>query len=63
MTHTLVLYLSVFQYVGFAVPLALLLIFMPTPFVSGGLFSTGVLMLVHFQWIRKHHKEGGDHEH
>ena len=57
MSHSLVLYLSTYQYLGFAMPVILMVIFAPTPFALGGLLGTGLLMLVHFKWIGKHRKD------
>ena len=56
MAHSLILYLSIYQYIGFAVPLVLILIFAPTPFVLGGMISIGILIIVHLNWIRKYKK-------
>lgn len=56
MAHSLILYFSIYQYIGFAIPLILILIFAPAPFVAGGIISIGILIIVHLNWIRKYRK-------
>jgi len=56
MTHTLVLSLSLYQYIVVLVPMALVAAFSPTPFVIGGLCGVAILLAVHLLWIRKYKK-------
>jgi hypothetical protein len=62
MAHSLILYLSIYQYIGFAIPLILILTFAPTPFVLGGIISIGILIIVHLNWIRKFKKVSASKE-
>jgi len=57
MAHALMLTISSCQNLVVAVPMVLLAIFSPTPFVLGGLVGTLLLFVIHFKWIRKHRKQ------
>jgi len=56
MTHTLVLSLSLYQYIVVLIPMALVAAFSPTPFVIGGLFGVVLLLMAHLMWIRRHNR-------
>ena len=57
MTHALLLWLSLYQYVAVIVPLALIGLFAPSPFVAGAMFASVLLLMVHLRWIRRHRRE------
>ena len=57
MAHALMLTISTYQYLVVAIPMVLLAIFSPTPFVLGGLVGTLLLFVIHFKWIRQHKKQ------
>ncbi len=57
MTHALLLSLSLYQYLVGFVPLVLIAIFSPSPFVYGAFLGAALLMAVHLKWIRKHRKQ------
>jgi hypothetical protein len=56
MSHSLVLFMSTYQYLVVAVPMIFLAVFSPTPFVLGGLAGSGLVFAVHSQWIQLHRK-------
>jgi hypothetical protein len=57
MAHALLLSISTYQYLVVAIPMVLLAIFSPTPFVLGGLAGAVLLFVIHFKWIRQHKKQ------
>jgi len=57
MAHSLALAISTCQYLVVAVPVALIAVFSPTPFVLGGLVGTVLLFVVHGAWIRRNKKK------
>lgn len=58
MSHALALSISMYQYLVVVVPLALISIFSPTPFVLGGLAGAVLVFLMHLGWLRRHQKHG-----
>ncbi|MCC6696116.1 MAG: hypothetical protein IT365_10855 [Candidatus Hydrogenedentes bacterium] len=54
--HGLMLSWSLYQYFAVLLPLALVAIFVPHPFVLGGLAGALMLVFTHFEWLRKHRK-------
>jgi hypothetical protein len=54
MAHSMQLSISKYQLLGFAIPLLLVTIFSPSPFVIGGLFGTITIIGYHFRWIQRH---------
>ena len=57
MTHALLLSVSLHQYLVAFVPLALIAIFSPSPFVIGASVGAILLVAVHLAWIRKHRRQ------
>ena len=57
MAHALALSISMYQYMVAAVPLALICIFSPSPFVIGGLVGASSMFALHMWWRRKHRKQ------
>ena len=57
MAHSLSLSLSTYRYLMVVLPLAMVAIFSPTPFVLGGFGGVGWILLVHCGWIRRHRKK------
>ena len=51
MSHQLALSMSLYQYFVVVVPVVLLAIFSPTPFVLGALGGVILVLLVHVRWI------------
>jgi hypothetical protein len=51
MAHALSLSISLYQYLVVALPMLLLAIFSPTPFVLGGLVGIVLLILAHLRWL------------
>jgi len=58
MTHSLLLSISTYQYLAVAVPMILLAVFSPTPFVLGGLVGVGLIFVAHGRWILQNRKRG-----
>jgi len=56
MSHTLMLYFSLFQYMGFLLPMTLILVFTKSPFSLGGVLGVLILAFVHLNWIKKYNK-------
>jgi len=54
MGHALLLSVSLYQYLVAFVPLVLIAIFSPSPFVIGACIGALLLVAVHLKWIRKH---------
>jgi hypothetical protein len=57
MTHALLLWMSLYEYLVFFIPLILIAFFAPSPFVAGALFAVVLLLAVHLKWIRKYRKQ------
>lgn len=55
--HTFSLYISTYQYLVAAIPIALIAVFTPTPFVLGGLVGVCLLFVVHFRWAYRHKQQ------
>jgi hypothetical protein len=55
--HTLLLSVSLYQYLTILVPLALIAIFSPSPFVIGACVGAVLVLVVHLIWIRKYRKQ------
>jgi len=51
MTHSMQLSISMYQYLVVVVPIGLIALFSPTPFVMGGLVGLLMLFLLHLKWI------------
>ena len=56
MSHSLTLSISMYQYLVVVLPLGIVAIFSPTPFVVGGLAGAVAVILVHAVWLRRHRK-------
>lgn len=61
LTHTLGLYLSLYQYVSTFVPLLLLALLAPGPFTVGGVIGVALVLATHWDWIRRHRKQCQSH--
>jgi len=57
LAHALMLHMSMHQYITFLLPLVLLGVFYPRPFVLGGLGGMVALLLIHTKWIILHKKQ------
>ena len=57
MTHALLLSLSFYQNLATLVPLALIVVFSPSPFVIGAYCGAALLTVAHWRWIGKHRKQ------
>jgi hypothetical protein len=57
MAHTLLLMLSLYQYIVVLVPVLLIAIFSPSPFVTGVLVGVILLQVLHFKWIWMYQKQ------
>lgn len=57
MTHALVLSLSLYQYLVVFVPLTLIAIFSPNPFIFGAAIGVVLLTMIHLKWIWTHRKQ------
>jgi hypothetical protein len=57
MAHALLLSVSLYQHLTILVPLALIAIFSPSPFVIGACVGAVLLLAVHLTWIGKHRKQ------
>lgn len=57
MTHSLLLSMSLFQYLVAFVPLSLITIFSPNPFVFGASIGIVLLIVIHLKWIWTHRKQ------
>ena len=57
MAHGLMLRMSLYQYVVVLIPLALIAVLSPTPFVLGGLLGVVLLLVHHLRWIGRYRKE------
>ncbi len=57
MTHTLGLFLSLYQYVSVFFPLLIVAFFAPSPFTIGGLIGVALVLATHWDWIRKHRRQ------
>jgi hypothetical protein len=57
MTHSLTLYLSMYQYLVAGIPILLLAIFSPTPFILGALLGVVMLFVHHLRWIQRHKRQ------
>jgi len=53
MSHLLSLNLSIYRSLTLFVPLVLIVIFSPAPFVIGGVFSQLFLFILHLRWLGK----------
>lgn len=51
LTYALTLSMSLYQTIGIAIPLLLLALFSPTPFVLGGLCGVLALIVTHLRWL------------
>ena len=56
LTHSLLLSWSLYQNLTVLVPLALIAIFAPSPFVIGACAGAVLLLAVHWKWIGQHRK-------
>jgi hypothetical protein len=56
MSHSFVLSLSTYQYLEMLLPIAIIAIFSPTPFVFGGLCGTILIFVLQFVWIFRNKK-------
>ena len=56
MAHALLLSLSLYQYLMIVVPLALIAVFSPSPFVIGACVGAVLVPAVHLKWIAKQRK-------
>jgi hypothetical protein len=59
MTHALLLSLSLYQYLVVFVPLILIALFAPSPFVVGAVWAGVLQVLIHMTWISKYRKKAG----
>jgi len=59
MSHGMVLSVSLYSYITVLLPLALVAIFVRTPFAIGGLCGAAMLMIVNYGWIRKNRSKKG----
>jgi len=53
MAHSLTLSISMYQYLVVGIPMCMLAIFSPTPFVLGALIGIVMIFLNHLNWIRR----------
>lgn len=58
MSQELTLWISTYQYIVVALPMLLVGIFSPTPFVGGGLVGVMLIFMMHLGWIRQLRKQG-----
>ncbi len=56
MSHDLLLRISIYRYVVAFVPLALIAVLSPSPFVYGAAMGPVLLVALHLGWIRKYQK-------
>jgi hypothetical protein len=56
MSHELILWLSIFQFVPVVLTLLLISIVAPTPQTSGAIVGIGLLAAVHLLWLRRHRR-------
>ena len=56
MPHSFSLAISTYQYLVAAIPVAVIAVFSPTPFVVGGLAGAILILLIHCIWILRHRK-------
>lgn len=57
MSHPLILWLSLFQYLVGIIPLVLILVFTRSSFVLGAVIGSVLLILTHLRWLRKYRKK------
>jgi hypothetical protein len=57
MAHSLSLSISAYHYLMVAIPVAIMAIFSPTPFVLGGLAGVGLIFVYHISWIQQYRKK------
>ncbi len=57
MSHAMRLSISMYQYMVIIVPMSLLAVLCPSPFVVGGFIGVIMLFLAHYDWLRQHKKK------
>lgn len=56
-THGMMLSWSMYQHAALLLPLVLITVFVPHPFVLGGFAGALILIPIHLSWIRKHREK------
>ena len=57
MTHSLLLYISAYQYLIGVIPIVIIAVFAPTPYAIGGLVGALLIFAVHAMWIQKYKRK------
>jgi hypothetical protein len=58
MSHSMQLWISLFQYVVAFIPMIMLTMFLREPYAVGGALACVMMILVHLKWISAHRKNG-----